>query len=269
MTSMLRFLAVVAVLSIAACSNDQHALEQDMAAPRLAASMKMMAEPAPEGAGASYLAYEHSITLDMAADEVAPAYQQLITRCNQQPQNLCTLMTSNLQTGEQSYAHLRMRMPPDQVEPMLSHAGTLGEVTHQNTQVDDLQNAIVDNAKRVEMLESYRTKLQALETTSAKEVESLIRIASELSRVQSDLEYAQGEKARLRQRVDLQVVNIHLQTQSYTGFWSPIVQSLGDFGRHFAQGTAHTLTVVAYGLPGFAILLLVVLLLRMLWRRRH
>lgn len=269
MTTVLRLIAIVALVSIAACSNDNHTIEQDMAAPRLASSMKMMAEPAQESSGASYLAYEHSITLDMAASEVAPAYQQLVARCNQQPKGLCTLMTSNLQTGEQSYAHLRMRMPPDQVQPMLTHAGTLGEVTHQNTQVDDLQNAIVDNAKRIEMLESYRAKLQALETTSAKEVESLIRIASELSRVQSDLEYAQGEKARLRQRVDLQVVNIHLQTQSYTGFWSPITQSLSDFGRHFAQGTAHTLTVLAYGLPGFGVLLLVVLVLRMLWRRRH
>ncbi|UTA48035.1 DUF4349 domain-containing protein [Simiduia sp. 21SJ11W-1] len=254
------------LVTLASCSADTSKVVQE---DFVASGARMMASaPAPQAKEQSqYLAYEHSLTVSMAAASVPAAYEQLAAACREQPQALCTLLTANLHTGEFSSAHLRMRVAPDRVADTLASARTLGEVTHQNTQVDDLQSAVVDNDKRIEMLLRYRDKLEQLEQTSAEEVESLIRIASELSRVQSDLEYAQGEKARLLQRIDFQVVNIHLQTQTYTGFWAPIGHALGDFGEHLSEGIANTLIVVAYAIPGVIVLLVLLLLARVLWRK--
>lgn len=262
----LTVLVLAFAFATAGCSPEGSQIDAEAPDPLRASTMKMHADTyiaAPEfQSGNSYLAFEHQITVSVANDEIMSAAEHIKSLCREQ----CTILATNLQQGDLSYAFVRMRMAPERVATVIKTAGALGQVVSQNTQADDLQNQVADNSKRIEMLISYRDKLQQLEQNSAQEVDALIRVASELSRVQSDLEYAQGEKARLYQRIDQPIVSVHLQTVEYDSFWSPIGKSLSQFGEYFAKGTAFVLMAIAFGIPSLIVLIVLFVLARFVWR---
>ncbi|KQV54437.1 MULTISPECIES: DUF4349 domain-containing protein [unclassified Duganella] len=234
-----------------------------------------MAAHAADGSPASaveaqrgkYLAYEHSVTVDSPEGGVKPLLDKLVAACQADAANQCTLLASGVAGGRESSAHIRVRVKRAGIEKLIALAATGGEVASRNTSAEDLEGPIRDNAKRLDMLRSYREKLLALESKVGSNAEALIKLSQELATVQSELESATGAEARLMERVNMDLLNISIQSRTQRGFWSPVKRSLSDFGSNLSEGIATAITGTAYMLPWVLILFALGLLVRKVWRK--
>lgn len=242
-----------------------------IAAKRMASPEAADAAAAPAQAAApqqQYLAIEHTVQYDVAADRLAAAHQTALTTCQQLVAEQCVVLASSLNTGESTAgAMLKFRARPEGIIKLKAALGSQGTVTDQSTTAEDLASPIEDATKRLAMLASYRTKLEALSTRSSDDVEALMKVARELAQVQSEIESLSGEKAHLMQRVDTQILNVGLHVRGTDTLWQPIGQTLAGFGRNLAEATAGMITAVAFALPWALLTLLLVFVVRKLRRR--
>ena len=252
---------ILIALNISGCSSDsssepQYSMMSSASSTRLKQKGK-----------SKYLAYEHSMTIEFPKKEIGKAFNSIISFCSEDVINKCTILHSSLNAGSYASSNIKLRISPDGVEALLGVASEKGAITRRSTDVEDLQDAIVNGTKRLEMLIQYQNRLLKLEEQSSKNVDSLIKIAEELSKTQSDIEYATGVKAKLLQRTQIDIVNISIQRLDYTSFWTPISNSFSNFGENLSDGISETVNAVAYLLPWALILLLLVYIIRTFWRK--
>lgn len=154
------------------------------------------------------LAIEHDVAVELEDDDIAKAHQAVLDACKGNNETPCTVLESTVRHGEVSEAALRMRVGPKAVEPLVALAAGFGEVARRTTTAEDLAKPILETDKRLAMLEAYLEDLLRLRQQSRQEVEALIRVAAEIAKTQSELDAAKTEQAQLRQRVELQILDI-------------------------------------------------------------
>jgi hypothetical protein len=198
---------------------------------------------------------------------VKPLLDKLVAACQVDVANQCTLLSSGVTGGRESSAHIRVRIKREGVEKLIALAATGGELASRNTAAEDLEGPIRDNAKRLDMLRSYREKLLALESKVGNNAEALIKLSQELATVQSELESATGVEARLMERVNMDLLNISIQSHTQRGFWSPVRRASSDFSTNLSEGIASAITGAAYLLPWALILFVFGIVVRKVWRR--
>lgn len=218
-------------------------------------------------AKSKYLAYRHQLTIELPVDRVEGQYNRILDWCAADGEYRCTVLSSRLSTDNYVHGSIRLRMLPKGVAEALKLAAEGGETTRKSTEVEDLGDAIVDNQKRLEMLQDYRGKLEALSDKADQDVESLVKIAEKLAEVQSDLEFAQGRRQKLLQRVEMDLVDISLVSYSQQSFMQPIHSSLRSFGSRLSSGISDAISAVAYLLPWLLLLAVVLYILRRIWTR--
>ncbi|GJJ03730.1 hypothetical protein RugamoR64_42680 [Duganella rhizosphaerae] len=253
---MVRLLCLVVVMTLAGCSRPQ---AMDGSAP--------MAAGTAQGRD-KFLAYQHAVTIDTGENQIKPLLERLTGACQADRENGCTLLKSSLGGGRREDAFLRVRAKPAGINKLLALAAAGGELARQETSVEDLARPVSDSAKRLEMLRVYQQRLTELERKPGIDADALIKLAREQASVQAELEQASGENAHLMARINLDLLDIHIQSGSRLSFWSPIQRSLSDFNGNLSSGIASTLTGLAYLLPWSLILALIWWLARKLWRRR-
>ena len=152
---------------------------------------------------------------------------------------------------------------------IIAIASSKGKLIQQSTRVEDLAKPVLDNVQRLNMLESHRDNLLVLQEKAKDNVDSLIKVSSELSRVLSEIEQAKGQEAFLSQRINMEVVNIQYQVRLSRSFWKPISNSLSGFSNNLSDGISGTIVAVAYLLPGAILFVVVFSAVRFVWRRRR
>ncbi|MCH9693439.1 MAG: DUF4349 domain-containing protein [Gammaproteobacteria bacterium] len=225
-----------------------------------------MARPEERSEG-EFLAYEHSIVVDTSEDLLAESHSAVINACAADRENICTVLNSNINHGRVSSASIRMRVKAEGVDALAGLAAGAGEVTSRSTQVEDLAKSIAQIDKRVSILTRTRDRLLELEERGVDDVESLIKITTELTKVQADLEQVLGQSVFQRQRVDTDILSIHFVVEAGRTFWGPIKNSLSSFGPNFSDGIANWIEVIPYLIPWFVFLFLVIYLIRRFWKR--
>ena len=215
----------------------------------------------------AFLAYEHTLVVDTSEDRLADSFKSVTDACAADRENQCTVLHSEINHGDYSNASVRMRVKPGGVDALANLAAGSGDVIRRSTNVEDLAKSIADIDKRIAILTTTRDRLLELEERGADNIDSLIKITTELTKVQAELEQAMGQNAYQRQRVDMDILNIQLVVEAGRSFWSPIVDSLSSFGQNLSEGLADTIYAVAYLLPWSLLILFVGYLLRKLWRR--
>ena len=215
----------------------------------------------------SYLSYEHFFTIDTTAENLPTTYKNTIEFCVKDEKFECTILDSRISTGKYPSAQIRLRLKPEGVKEIIKVASGKGKIVQESTHIEDLAKPIVDNKQRLDMLESHRERLLALQEKAADDVESLIKVSSELSKVQSEIELAKGEKNFLSKRVSMDIVNLNFQVEYYRSFWRPIKESLSDFSNNLSEGISGTIIVAAYFLPGFIVLLVMFFTGRFVWKK--
>lgn len=240
--------------------------ESDVAVAADAVGQTAAAPVAP----ASFLAYEHQLTLDVPDAEVATQHARLVKLCAEVAQGGCTLLESRLDvTSERAQGTVRMRVGQAAVKPLLAQMSRLGAVASQATTVEDLAQPMADADKRVAMLTAYRTQLEALRAKSSQDIETAMKIAKEWTQVQTELEAATGERAFLLKRVQTELVTISIQSIQTRPVAEPVREAVAAFGTHMAEAVAGVITAVAYALPWGLGLVALGAGGRQLWRRRR
>jgi hypothetical protein len=112
------------------------------------------------------------------------------------------------------------------------------------------------------------TILLELQAKAATNIDAAIKIASELSTVQSNLESVMGEAAYQTKRTTADIVALEFIVPARSAYWRPIRDSLGDFVGNLSAGLSQAITAVAYIVPWLLVVIPAVYLLRFLWRRR-
>jgi len=213
-----------------------------------------------------FMAYEHSLSIELEKKLISSVHIDIIRKCEADTKYSCVVVSSNLSSGDYQSSNISVRVKPDGVAYFSSLASEKGEVASQSTQAQDLSDSIRDNAKRTEMASNYRDKLLLLEATEGNDIEAMVKIASELSKVQSQLEFAQGERAKLFKKIETELLNINISPPSLTGFWAPIGDSLTSFGDDLAYGISDVISSAASIIPWFIFLIILFLVARFIFR---
>lgn len=214
-----------------------------------------------------FLAYEHRISVEVEKAGLLDTFNKIIDKCVNDTEHQCVVLSSSHKAGSYSYAGIQMRLSPEGVKHYMEFVSAAGEVSSQSTTAEDLTDVIADTEKRLDMLMSYSSKLEQLEQDPNNNIDSLIKISSEMAQVQTQLEYAQGEKAKLYQRTTQDLLNISMQSNQHEAFFDPIADSLDEFGENIAEGISVFITALAYLLPWILALWLVFYVVLVIWRK--
>lgn len=233
--------------------------------PAPAVAKMAMAAPAPLGAAAqngAKLAYSHNLTMQMPDSSIQPRFDRARDLCLQSATLHCILRNASLTMGQPNIllptsASLSVRLPHDQVTPFINGllAAVPGDlaaatVTARSTQADDLTKALVDVGERQKQLLDYRDRLLALEKIPDAKVDDLIKIASEISGVQSRLEAIAAEQATLNERVDTEEVDVRLVAEpAVRGVLAPVAKVWLEAGELLGNSVANALRFVIQVLP--------------------
>jgi uncharacterized protein DUF4349 len=244
-------------------------------APPVAKSFAAASRAAPK------LAYSHDLQLEMPATSVKPRYDRAVDRCLNDGKLNCVVLKTEFSTGEQAgmprpSASLTVRLPHDAVQPF--EEGLLAPVAGEgpsdavlrssSTVADDLTTAIEDMEQRQAQLADYRDRLAELAKRPDVKVEDLIKIESELSSTQSQLEEIAAQKKALDQRVDTESLSIYFGPRDVLGnFSDPIVRAWYQASRVLGDSTATALDFVVAALPWLPIAAIGLLLIRLVFRR--
>ena len=247
--------AFLTALAVSACS--RHSLASGGAALEMRADQEH-----------GTLSREHSVTVEVPETELDVRFQRLADRCKTDSAHHCTVLQSDVSTGRFASGLIKLRIDPGAVEELIAFAVSLGRLEHRSTKVEDLAEAIQDTQSRIEMLTTYRKQLLELRAKAATNVDAAIKIASELSTVQSNLEQANGQAAFQTKRTTTDIVTIRFSVTEQKAFWRPIGESFRDFFGNLSNGISQAITAVAYILPWLLVVIPGLYLVRFLWRRR-
>ncbi|HMW18814.1 MAG TPA: DUF4349 domain-containing protein [Accumulibacter sp.] len=242
------------------------AKKEESAAMSPAPAMTQAQEPARKVS--SFLAYEHSLSVDTEEQKVAVVLEAAQSACREAADELCTVLESRVSSGRAVSASLKFRAKPNGIRKMIAALSKQVEVTNQSTTAEDLEAPIADAAKKLAMLKDYRSKLEALRGRASHDIDALIKVNRELAQVQSELEASEGTHAHLVQRVETEILNVFIRSVEHRAFWRPISLAIADFGGNLSQGISAAITGIAFLIPWAIVLAAVFWSGRKLWRRR-
>lgn len=260
MTKKILIIFLMAMLALSACSEKKE-ISTDGVPGMAYDSEKSQRE------STKFLAYEHFVSIDTTEEALAHVYKKTLAACINDIENSCTILDSSVSSGNQVSARIRLRIKPKGVKGIIESATSSGSVIRESTHVEDLAQPITDTEKRLKMLESHRDRLLALQEKAVNDIESLIKISEELSKVQAELESATGQNAHLLQRVNMDIVDMNFVVEANRSFWKPVSKSFSQFSYRLSDGISDSIRGVAYLLPWSIIVILAVFFFRFLWRR--
>ncbi len=213
------------------------------------------------------LAYEHGVTVDLPSDQVLINYNSTLKKCQQSKNYDCDITRAAYSSEKYGRSVITFRVESKGVDHLINHAKQGGEITAQSTSIDDLTKPVMDIEKRIEMLTDYRDKLLEIQIKAADDVDSLVRIAEELSTVQSNIERAKNSANRLTLRVERDLLTIRFNHDTSQSVWQSLGQTFKDLPESFTMGLADTLDEVMYLIPWLIVVIILFILFRWLWHK--
>ncbi len=224
---------------------------------------------APAAAAAKRsLALEHSVTIDTSEERIPSVFRLAQDACAKAAAEQCAVLEANLTGGRYPAARLKLRAMPAGIRAVLASLAGSGGVVAQSTRAEDLGEPIQDSARQLAMLNSYRTKLEALAARPNLDADALIKLHRELAQVQSQLEAQTNVQANLHRRVDTELLQIEIGAEGQRAFGPPIRDALARFGSSLSEGIAGTISGIAYFAPLALLLAIVAAIVRKLRARR-
>lgn len=218
---------------------------------------------------ARYMAYEHSVLMDVEAEAVVPLRNTLEAACIQASSQSCVVLSSQVKSNRDfSSAEIRVRAKPEGIRRLIELLGSKGKISGKSVSAEDLAGPIEDSQRKLTMLIDYRSKLEALRSRASNDVDALIKVNKELAQTQSDIEALSGEKAQLMQRVETEILNVSISSLEKISFWSPVRNALSDFGQNLSYGISTAITALAFIMPWLLVLGALALAIRKIWLLR-
>lgn len=117
--------------------------------------------------------------------------------------------------------------------------------------LEDLAQPVAGAARRLRDLEEYRSRLAALARREDTRVEDAIRLASEISEVQSRIEELTAERRGLDERIEQELVAVEFESRTpMGGAMAPVMEvfarSFDILGRSAAEVLWFVLTIAPW-----------------------
>jgi hypothetical protein len=255
---------LAAHLALAGCSK-RSAFEGQIQPLAQTHFMAKAAEPEEE---ANTLSRTHAIAINVSESDLEARFRSVSDHCVADKVHHCTILQSELASSNRPSGHIKLRIDPPAVEEFFSFVTSQGRLESRSTSIEDLAEAIQDTQTHISMLLNYRKQLLALQAKAATNIDAAVKIASELSTVQSDLERATGEAAFQTKRTTTDIVSIEFVVAAQTAFLRPIREAAAGFFGNLSMGLSQAITAIAFIVPWLIVVLPGLYLLRFLWRRR-
>lgn len=244
------------------------------------AESEPQAPPSPSGGANAgvMLAYSYSMGVSAPKGAVEPMMNAHQQRCIDAGPSVCQVLGSSVSSwGEgQLSAHLNLRAVPEWLETfragIASEAGEAGgKLTENTVRAEDLTQYIVDMDARLEAKKTLRDRIRVLLETSEGSLSDVLAAERALSDVQGEIDSMTAQLRAARARVAMSSLNIsyHSDPQTSGGFFKPLMQAFGDFGRTSVESLAEAVRFVARAWPSFIVLMVVLFVLRGWWRGRR
>jgi hypothetical protein len=114
-------------------------------------------------------------------------------------------------TGRYATASVRLRVPPDQLQPVLTALGKLGAEQSRSSSTTDVTERVADVTSRLSSARESIARLRQLYGTATK-VADVIAVESELSSREADLESLEAQQRSLAKQTAMASVSLHLET---------------------------------------------------------
>ena len=124
-------------------------------------------------------------------------------------------MENNDITDEKS-AHFRLRIPSENLNPILGSLAQLGIEKYRNISSEEVTDTYIDTQARLNNLKALRDRLKDL-LIKAKDVHDILEIEKELTRIQSDIDSQEGILKNLKGRVEFAAIDLYLQKKTVLG----------------------------------------------------
>lgn len=217
---------------------------------------KVTSESAPRAlitTGSLYITVEDPLAAaDAAADVVKKAGGRVDARSESAPTE-----------HDGGAAMLTLRIPSDDLDPVVDQLRTLGEVDHYTTESVNVSNEVTDLASRISTLRASTARIEKL-LADASGIPDIITLEDELSRRQAELESLEAQQRGLKDQVAMSTIDLSLTTEpvenvekddSPDSFWDGLVA-----GWHGLTAFISVILVIAgVLLPWFALLALIAL----------
>jgi hypothetical protein len=266
-------IAAFCSLALAACSGpiDRHY--------RADYAPMMLEKPGQDNA--PIFAYTHFLSLEMERTRVKARFERARTHCLQDSAILCKLESASIDLGGDSGenftdATLAVELPRDQIGPFEQaiQAALPGEdaadirVASRSTRAQNVTKEQSDVERRIVQLNDYRDRLTALSKRPDVRVDDLIKIESELSSVQSQLEQLTAQARDVGDRVSREQLTISIgERQTLGDAFRPIGRVLHDSVFLIASSAADALRFLIQSIPWLPIVAAAFFLLSWFWRR--
>src|SRR5262245_37143645 len=155
------------------------------------------------------LAYEHRVSIELSAAMLPERLDALRKACVEDPKRACTLLdVSRQDTRGIPGGTIRMRLPPNGVEPMVAVASAGGKVVSRSTHAEDLAQPVADTDRQIALLTTHRDRLAEIMKGRDLKLDQLITVSKELATVQTELDAVATQRANLRRRLDTELLEI-------------------------------------------------------------
>lgn len=259
---------VAAALLLAGCSDRSAPMAEMSAAGAPPMAADAAAKAAADGDIASYLAYEHTVGIALAAADMAARVDALQAACNERRFGECAVLNVWQQGGDHPGGSIGVRIVPSGVEPMIALASGGAEIGSRSTRAEDLAVVVRDNALAQDRLRKELERLNAFQARRDLAVADMIALSERLAATEAQLEAAEREAAQHRRRIDTQLLTFNFSATRTQEAQGEVGRALRDFGGILASGTAWTIRAAAFLLPLLLVLALLVAGIRR-WRRRR
>ena len=223
---------------------------------------------AAQDARTQFLAYEHSFQLEVEKESLEKQFQTLQEACASDEEHLCTLLDSQISLGDYPHASATVRIAPEGVDWITKVATENAVLEEKRTYVEDLESEVLDVETRITMAKSTLEQLAQLETQAVNDVDSLIKIVSEMNRLQSELEKLQSTSEIQQLRIQKHLISFSYVVPRSSRFYQPLQNSIDQLGTTLSMGLGHFITALAYVIPWILLIWITSPLWRRVFRRR-
>jgi len=156
-------------------------------------------------------------------------------------------------SGDQAVADLTLEVPPERLETDLDQLAALGDQVDRTTSTDDVTQQVVDVASRLASLRDSLNRVRTL-YARANTIADVIRLESELTSRQADLEKLETQQHDLARQTARATINVHLQARKAAPPPRAAAHHSG-VGRGFSGGWHAFVTFVRWTVTGFGAVL--------------
>lgn len=122
------------------------------------------------------------------------------------------VITEQVLGGETSWsATLKLRLPPERVEEVVSWLASRGDIVEKSINATDVSRQLFDQELALENLQATSDRLQALLGQPGLGMNDILAIEKELTRIRGEIESIKGSQRFLKDRVALATLDVSLR----------------------------------------------------------